>query len=96
LLKPGGWLFQAGWEREQYETPPTEWAIQHGFESAEHHVWQYWRIQTEQERAARQVEHERLTSLGGPPVRETRDKVVDGTCFKMTYENLLIAQKPGF
>lgn len=96
LLKPGGWLFEAGWKGEQYETPPTEWAIQHGFESAEHHVWQYWRGQTEQERAAMEVESKRLVSLGGPSWKETRDKVEDGVHLKMTHENLLIAQKPGF
>jgi SAM-dependent methyltransferase len=93
LLKPGGWLFEAGWKGEQYETPPTEWAIQHGFESAEHHVWQYWRAQAEQERAAVEVESKRLVSLGGPSWRETREKVENGVCLKMTHENLLIAQK---
>jgi SAM-dependent methyltransferase len=93
LLKPGGWLFEAGWKKERYETPPTEWAIQHGFESAEHHVWQYWRAQTEQERAAAAVEFERLVSLGGSSSKETREKVEDGVYFKVTHENLLIAQK---
>ena len=93
LLKPGGWLFEAGWKRERFETPPTEWAIQHGFESAEHHVWQYWRAQTEQERAAVEVESKRLVSLGGPSWREAREKVEDGVYLKMTHENLLIAQK---
>ena len=93
LLEPGGWLFQAGWKRERFETPPTEWAIQHGFESAEHHVWQYWRAQTEQERAAVEVEFERLVSLGGPSGKEKREKVKDGVYLKMTHENLLIAQK---
>jgi SAM-dependent methyltransferase len=95
LLKPGGWLFEAGWKAERYETPPTEWAIQHGFESAEHHVWQYWRAQTEQERAAIEVESKRLISLGGHSWKETREKVGDGVRLKMTHENLLIAQKPG-
>ena len=93
LLKPGGWYFEAGWEHERYETPPTEWAIQHGYESAEHHVWQYWRTQTEKERAAEEVESKRLVSLGGPSWRETREKVEDGVYLKMTHENLLIAQK---
>jgi SAM-dependent methyltransferase len=93
LLKPGGWLFQAGWEKERFETPPAEWAIQHGFESAAHHVWQYWRAQTEQERAAMEVESKRLISLGGPPGREIREKIEDGVYLKMTHENLLIAQK---
>jgi SAM-dependent methyltransferase len=96
LLKPGGWLFHAGWEKERYATPPTEWAIQHGFQDAEHHVWQYWRTLTEQERAAMQVERDRLASMGGPPLKETRARVEDGRYLKMTHENLLIAQKPGF
>lgn len=96
LLQPGGWFFEAGWRAEQYETPPTEWAIQHGFESAVHHVWQYWRAQTEQERAAMEVEFERLASLIKPSRIETREKVEDGVRLKMTHENLLIAQKPDF
>ena len=28
LLKPEGWYFEAGWEREQFETPPMEWMFQ--------------------------------------------------------------------
>ena len=28
LLKPEGWYFEAGWEREQFETPPMEWMLQ--------------------------------------------------------------------
>ena len=59
LLKPGGWFFDAGWAPQAYETPKTEWTIQHGHEGAEHHVWQYGRVQTEEERAAREVERER-------------------------------------
>ena len=93
MLKPGGWLFEAGWKRERFETPPTEWAIQHGFKSAEYHVWQYWRAQTVQERVAVEIEGERLASLGGPSGREMREKVEDGVYLKMTHENLLIAQK---
>jgi len=93
LLQPGGWLFEAGWKAEQHETPPTEWAIQHGFESAEYHVWQYWRAQSEQERAAMEVEFERLVSLIKPSRIETREKVADGVRLKMTHENLLIARK---
>ena len=93
LLEPGGWLFEAGWKRQWSETPPTEWAIQHGFESAVYHEWQYWRAQTEQERAAMEVEFERLALLIKPSCEETREKVEDGVCLKMTHENLLIAQK---
>jgi SAM-dependent methyltransferase len=96
LLKPGGWLFEGGWKRPPFETPPAEWAIQHGFESAEHHVWQYWRAQTERGQVAMEVERERMASLGRPFQGETREKVEDGVRLKMTHENLLIAQKPGF
>jgi len=102
LLKPGGWYFEAGWEQDRYETPPTEWAIQHGYESAEHHVWQYRRLQTQQEYIATQIERERLLSLGCKSVKEAeeqetgiehhRDK--DGSVFLMTHERLLMAQKP--
>ena len=100
LLKPGGWYFQAGWKPEQYETPPTEWAIQHGYKDAEHHVWQYRRMQTEQEYAAMQIEQERLASMGCKSVEETLETNVgnpqgkDRSILKMTHENLLIAQKP--
>ena len=31
LLQPGGWLFDAGWQETRYETPATEWALQHGY-----------------------------------------------------------------
>lgn len=99
LLKPGGWYFEAAWEKEQYETPPTEWAIQHGYENAEHHVWQYHRTQTEQEHSAWQIEQERLASLGCKSAKEVQEQESgvrneDGSVLKMTIENLLIAQKP--
>ncbi len=100
MLKPGGWYLEAGWEKERCETPPTEWAIQHGYEYAEHHTWQYRRMQTEQEYAAMQVEQERLASLGCKSVKEAQETSVgnpqgkDRSILKMTYENLLIAQTP--
>jgi len=87
LLRPGGWLFEAGWKAQRYETPETDWAIQHGYAHAEHHVWQYRRAQTVEEQAARAVERERLGALGGSPGRAGEGG--------MTYENLLVAQKPG-
>lgn len=95
LLKPGGWFFQAGWKPERHETPPTEWAIQHGYESAEHHVWQYWRVQTRPEHAAMQLERERLAAFGDRFAEKARERPLeDGRVARMIEENLLIAQKP--
>jgi hypothetical protein len=100
LLKPGGWYFQAGWKPEPYETPPTEWAIQHGYQDAEHHVWQYRRMQTDQEYAAMQIEQDRLASLGCQTVQKARENRAGdrpgegGSIPRMTHENLLIAHKP--
>ena len=102
LLKPGGWYLQAGWEQARYETPPTEWAIQGGHRSAEYHVWQHWREQTEQERVAVRIEHERLASLGCESAKRTGEQTLElrgchgrgGNVMRMTHESLLIAQKP--
>jgi len=104
LLKPGGWYFSAGWENERFETPPTEWAIQHGYETAEYHVWQYRRVQSEKEYVASQIEQEHLSAMrksnksvdtsermGG----ESSSNQGSGRGFlKMTQEHVLIAQKP--
>jgi SAM-dependent methyltransferase len=94
LLKPGGWFFEAGWAPHRYETPQTEWAIQHGYESAEHHVWQYGRLQTEEERAARTVERERMSALGCTAAK-VPEEALGESGLTMTYENLLVARKPG-
>jgi SAM-dependent methyltransferase len=99
LLRPGGWYFQAGWEQRQYETPPTEWAIQHGYERAEHHVWQYRRLVTEEEHLAMQKEQARLASIDGsryPGNPEAEPGTGEnGHIWRMTQESLLIARKPG-
>jgi SAM-dependent methyltransferase len=102
LLKPGGWYFEAGWEAKQCETPPTDWAVQHGFASAEHHVWQYRRVQTVREQAARRIELSAMAALGGESaaaaLRADEGVIADadptGGVATMTYENLLIARKP--
>jgi len=103
LLKPGGWYFDAGWEQERYETPPTEWAIQHGYESAEHHEWQYRRVQSEEEHIAWQTEQKRLLAMQESKLAGTRDRVrpdsectrgSSGAILKMTQEHVLIARKP--
>jgi len=102
LLKPGGWYFEAGWEPKRYDTPPNEWAIQHGYASAEHHVWQYRRVQTSREQAAGRLEMSAMAALGGESVAaahealESRMEEQDsaGSAAVMTLENLLIAQKP--
>jgi len=101
LLKPGGWYFGAGWEKERFETPPTEWAIQHGYESAEYHEWQYCRVQNEEEHIAWQTEQKHLLDMmESKKAIETRS---GSDCnqgggrhiLKMTQEYVLIAQKPG-
>ena len=88
ILKPGGWYFEAGWDREQFEDTWTAWAIQHGFEKAEQHTWQYPRLVSDEEEQAWQIEqaawpidHKKMPSRNPDNVR-------------MTIENLLIAQKP--
>jgi SAM-dependent methyltransferase len=100
LLHPGGWFFRAGWAEPHYETPPTTWALQYGFESAEYHTWQYPRwISTEEDRA-RKFEQERLFSLN-PALRGNGEPIIDrppgapgGGIWIMTTETLLIAQAP--
>ncbi len=97
LLRPGGWYFEAGWESSRYETPPTDWAMAHGFERAEHHVWRYRRLQTAEERAAWAVEGDYLRKMGKAGVRFEREGEVvngDGSMWKMTVENLLMARRP--
>jgi len=104
LLKPGGWYFSAGWEKERYETPPTEWAIQHGYESAEYHVWQYHRVQSEEEYIAWQTEQKHLLAMreSGKAIDTSGRTRFDSGCnqgsgrgiLKMTQEHVLIAQKP--
>jgi SAM-dependent methyltransferase len=101
LLKPGGWCFQAGWEPKGFDTPPTDWAIRHGYASAEHHVWQYRRMQTEREAAARRIELIAMAALGGESSAAAlatlkarglgRDR--SGPEAVMTYEHVLIAHK---
>ena len=97
LLKPGGWHFEAAWVKEQFDVPPTEWAIQHGFDSAEHHSWQCQRVVTEEEVAAKRIEQDHLLRQfekagkmkRGPAIPENLDGGI-----AMTYENLIIARKP--
>jgi SAM-dependent methyltransferase len=88
ILKPGGWYFEACWDREKYEDTWTEWALKHGFERAEQHTWQYPRLLSEEEALARQVEQ---------AAWQASQKLTSSAYFsnvKMTTENLLIAQKP--
>jgi ubiquinone/menaquinone biosynthesis C-methylase UbiE/uncharacterized protein YbaR (Trm112 family) len=87
ILKPGGWYFEAGWDRK-YENSWTAWAIQHGFAHAEHHAWQYPRTITEEEEHARQIEQAAWPADQKVTTPCTYDNI------SMTAENLLIAQKP--
>jgi uncharacterized protein YbaR (Trm112 family) len=88
ILKPGGWYFEAGWERAHYDHSWAEWATQHGFEHAENHAWQYQRLVTEEEELAWQVEQAAF-----PADMKTQSSNSVGNV-RMTIENLLIAHKP--
>ena len=104
LLKPGGWYFGAGWERGDLEVSPTEWALQHGYESAEYHEWRYHRVQPKDEHDAWQIEMKQLLALHErrEPDAGSKSKMFDfngdqdhdGNYAMMTVEHLLIAQKP--
>ena len=104
LLKPGGWYFSAGWKNERFETPPTEFAFQHGYENAEYHEWQYRRRQHEEERLAWQYEQGYLLPMmkrkygndTSVKISSDSDDIQDrdGHILKMTHEHVLIAQKP--
>jgi SAM-dependent methyltransferase len=90
LLKPGGWLFKAGWSLRQEEIPWTKAVIQIGYESAEVHEWQYLRTKTAEEYAASRLEGERAIAFGAQnkPLPVEPESLVS-----MTYENLRIAHK---
>lgn len=90
-LKPGGWLFKAGWAAPHQELPWIEEALQLGYESAEMHQWQYPRTKTEAEYAASRVESERAIAFGAP---FKLLPAVPESLVTMTTENLRIAQKP--
>lgn len=91
MLKPGGWLFKAGWKPRREDMPWTEQAIQFGYESAESHEWQYSRTKTREEYDASRVECERAIASGAP----ITPLPVEPTCLvSMTWENLRIAHKP--
>jgi SAM-dependent methyltransferase len=104
LLKPGGWYFGAGWQKERFETPPTEWAVQHGYETAEYHSWQYRRVQSKEEYMAWQTEQKHLLAMreSGKAIDTSERMRFDSRCnqgsgrdiLKMTQEHVLIAQKP--
>lgn len=90
LLKPGGWLFKAGWELRREETSWIEGAIQIGYESAEVHEWQYPRTKTREEYDASRVECERAIAFGAPYDKLPIEPV---SLVSITRENLRIARK---
>ena len=95
-LKPGGCYFGAGWKRSVYETPPTEEAIERGFEAAQLHEWQYRRRQSAEEARATVMERQRLAERMGRAMEDNGHvRHADGSVTAMTYEHLLMAQKPG-
>jgi SAM-dependent methyltransferase len=91
LLKPGGWLFKAGWNLRHEEPPWTEQAIKVGYESAESHEWQYPRTKTREEYDASRVECARAVAFGAPIAPLPVEPV---SLVSMTWENLRIAHKP--
>jgi SAM-dependent methyltransferase len=97
LLKPGGWFFEAGWKRDLFEIGPTEWAIMHGFASAEHHMWQYERVLSDEEYTAKSLEQDYLEQQYKPdnrPPKKATYQARPGGIVEMVVENLTIAQKP--
>jgi len=102
LLKPGGWYFEAAWERERAGTPPAQWATNHGFEDAEFHVWRYRRMQSEEEYFAGLIDAPRspyeFVDMEKARAFTSAMKRLQGTdegIPVMTEETLLIARKPG-
>jgi SAM-dependent methyltransferase len=104
LLKPGGWYIEAGWNTESFETPPTAWAYENGYDYAENHEWIYTREISREEADAMQTEHKRMSQIrkhGRPgwPITEV-EAASDGNpqgekkYLKTTEENLLMARKP--
>jgi SAM-dependent methyltransferase len=100
LLKPGGWYFEAGWRKERYDTPPTEWATAHGFATAEYHVWRYRRLQSEEEYLAALIDFPRMPyedvdrSKAAAHVRAMKERQgVAGGIPVMVDEEVLVAQR---
>ena len=91
LLKPGGWLFKAGWNVRPEDVSWTEQAIQTGYTCAEMHEWLYPRTKTAEEYAASLVENERAIAFGAPFGKMPAEPE---SLVMMTWENLRIAQKP--
>ncbi len=49
LLRPGGSYFNASTTAgERFDIPPTQWATDLGFESADYHIWRYSRAHSEE------------------------------------------------
>lgn len=103
LLKPGGWYFEAQWKSDVFETPPTEFAMRHGFGHAEHHAWRYYLPVPRQAYQAMKLELGRMADLGGEKARrhlalrseeDSADPKDRQTIPRLTEENLLIARKP--
>ena len=92
LLKPGGWLFKAGWDPRTRGESWTEAVLKAGYECAETHEWLYPRTKTPAEYAASRVEAERAIAFGAPIVNLPEDPV---NLVSMICETLRIARKPG-
>lgn len=87
-LKPGGWYFEASWERPKRDHVWSEWAIQNGYESAEQHTWHYQRSKSADEQRAALIESSAMTAKFHQPPPAWMDQLPEATI-----ENLLIAQK---
>ena len=103
LLRPGGWLFEAMTTAgERPDTPPTQWTMDKGFESAEFHIWRYPHVVTEEEYLSALLDAPRPSYLT-PNVEKARALTA---AMKKHYghedgipgvqvESLLMARKPG-
>jgi SAM-dependent methyltransferase len=100
LLRPGGWYFQAGWERPTYATSPVRWAIDNGFERAEFHEWRYLRVQSQEEYLATLIEARGMDEtlhpeeVGTPPAASQPPQDTQNGIPIITDETLLMARKP--
>ncbi len=92
LLKPGGWLFKAGWDPRNRGESWTEAVLKAGYECAETHEWLYPRTKTRAEYAASRVEAERAIAFGAPIGNLPEEPV---SLVSMICETLRIARKPG-
>ncbi len=94
LLKPGGWLFKAGWDLVQDVPPWSVSAIRLGFECAEVHEWLYSRLKTQEEEAAHLVEQALADAYDVHPGKGLAPCAGYDRIDSNTWEHLKIARRP--